>query len=51
MNYPWMIVVGAALIGWLAVEAFAVFGKARVPMPMNAIGALAFALIAGGLVL
>lgn len=50
MNYPWMIVIGAALMGWLAVEALAVFGKARVPAPMNVIGAVAFALIAGGLV-
>ena len=46
-----MIVVGSALIGWLAVEVFAVFGNARVPMPMNVIGAVAFAFIAAGLVL
>ncbi len=51
MNHPWMIVVGAALIGWLAVQVFAVFGNARIPMPMNVMGAVAFALIAGGLVL
>ena len=51
MNYPWMIVAGATLVGWLSVEAFAVFGKARVPIGMNFIGAAAGALIAGGMVL
>jgi len=51
MNYPWMVIAGSWLIGWLLVEVLAVFGKCRIPLPMNFMGALACALIAGGLVL
>ena len=51
MNHPWMIVAGSAIVGWLLVEVFAVFGSARVPAMMNALGAIALALIAGGVVL
>ena len=51
MHYPWMIIVGSSIAGWLLVEVFAVFGKARVPATMNVLGAIAGAMIAGGFVL
>ena len=51
MNYPWMIVVGAGLVGWLVVELLAVFSDRKIPIGMNLMGMAAGALIAGGIVL
>ena len=51
MHYPWMIVVGSSIVGWLAIEALAVFGNKRIPSGMNILGAISGAMISGGIVL
>jgi hypothetical protein len=46
-----MVIVGAALIGFFIVEIHAVLARNSLPMVVNIIGAVAFALVAAGLVL
>ena len=48
---PYMLMSGCAIVGWLLVEVFAVFGKAKIPAGMNILGAAAGALISGAFVL
>lgn len=46
-----LIILGAAMIGFQIPEAFAAFGKIRVPMIMNIWWGAAFAMVAAGIVL
>ena len=51
MHYPWMIIVGSSIVGWLAVEVLTVISKRRQPVGVNVLGAIAGAMISGGFVL
>ena len=46
-----MFIAGCFIIGFYVVEFLGVFGKARVSLPMNFLGAVAASLIAGAFVL
>ena len=51
MHYPWMIIVGSSIVGWLLVEALAAISKTRASAMLNFLGAIAGAMISGGFVL
>ena len=50
MNDPWMLMTGCAIVGFLLPD-FLLTGKARIPVGVNLLGALAGALISGSFVL
>ena len=51
MHYPWMIMIGGSLIGWVAAEVFTVVTNRRLPVGINILCAIAGAMISGGIVL
>lgn len=51
MQTPWMLMTGCGIVGWLLPEVLSVFGKARIPVMMNVLGATSGVLISGAFVL
>ena len=52
MNYPWLFIVGVAMLGWFIPEFGAIFGHvAKVPTGMNIACSIACGLVAASFVL